>query len=187
MPSAKKLVIRKISEMIPISEYVINSISTYPILKKMDADVLTELINEIKTVDDKLIQNYDDQKLKKFVEFLESDYHDDLEIEEITSASISECYDVESLEIETSDNQEYQIIFDDSEMEDNIRSELLQDSEYEYMYCEGIKAENINPVSTPFTDWIDEIINYDGIGSIISSYDGELNELNGNSVWFRRN
>ena len=75
----------------------------------------------------------------------------------------------------------------DSELEDNIRSELLQDSEYEYMYCEGIKAENINPVSTPFTDWIDQIINYDGIGSIISGYDGELNYLSDDSVWFRRN
>ena len=173
--------------MMPISEYVNNSINMYPILKKMDVDTLTELINEIKTVDDKLIQHYDDQKLKKFVKFLESEYHDDLEIEDITSISLSECYDAECLEIETSDNQEYNLIFDDSELEDNIRSELLQDSEYEYMYCEGIKAENINPVSTPFTDWIDEIINYDGIGSIISGYDGELNELSDNSVWFRRN
>ena len=173
--------------MMQISEYVINSINMYPILKKMDVEVLTELINEIKTVDDKLIEHYDDQKLKKFVEFLESDYHDDLEIEEITGVLLSECYDTECLEIETSDNQEYNLIFDDSELEDNIRSELLQDSEYEYMYCEGIKAENINPVSTPFTDWIDEIINYDGIGSIISGYDGELNYLSDDSVWFRRN
>ena len=171
----------------PISEYLMNSFNMYPILKDMDVDVLRELINEIKTVDDKLIQHYDDQKLKKFVEFLEADYHDDLEIEEITSVTLSECYDVESLEIETSDSQEYQLIFDDSELEDNIRDELLNDSEYEYMYCEGIKADNINPVSTPYTDWIDEIINYDGIGSIISSYDGSLNELKGNTVWFRRN
>ena len=152
-------------------------IKIHPTLKKLDFEILTELIKELN----------DDQKLKKFVEFLEADYHDDLEIEEITSISISECYDVESLEIETSDNQEYQLIFDDSELEDNIRDELLNDSEYEYMYCEGIKADSINPVSTPFTDWIDEIINYDGIGSIISSYDGCLNELKGNTVWFRRN
>lgn len=173
--------------MMPISEYLMNSFNIYPILKNMDVDVLRELINEIKTVDGKLIQHYDDQKLKKFVEFLEDDYHEDLEIEEITSVTLSECYDVESLEIETSDNQEYQLIFDDSELEDNIRDELLNDSEYEYMYCEGIKADSINPVTTPFTDWIDEIINYDGIGSIISSYDGSLNELKGNTVWFRRN
>ena len=124
--------------------------------------------------------------ISKFIENIDVETPD-LEIEEITSVTLSECYDVESLEIETSDNQEYQLIFDDSELEDNIRSELLQDSDYEHMYCEGIKAENINPVSTPFTDWIDEIINYDGIGSIISGYDGELNELSDNSVWFRRN
>jgi len=152
-------------------------IKIHPTLKKLDFEILTELIKELN----------DDQKLKKFVEFLEADYHDDLEIEEITSISISECYDVESLEIETSDNQEYQLIFDDSELEDNIRNELLNDSEYEYFYCEGIKADNINPVSTPFTDWIDQIIRYDGIGSIISSYDGCLNELKGNTVWFRSN
>ena len=152
-------------------------IKIHPTLKKLDFEILTEVIKELN----------DDQKLKKFVEFLEDNYHNDLEIEEITSISLSECYDVESLEIETSDNQEYHLIFDDSELEDNIRDELLNDSEYEYMYCEGIKADNINPVTTPFTDWIDEIINYDGIGSIISSYDGSLNELKGNTVWFRGN
>ena len=152
-------------------------IKIHPTLKKLDIEILTELIKELN----------DDQKLKKFVEFLEDDYHEDLEIEEITSVTLSECYDVESLEIETSDGQEYHLIFDDSELEDNIRDELLNDSDYEYMYCEGIKAENINPVSTPFTDWIDEIIRYDGIGSIISSYDGSLNELSDNTVWFRGN
>ena len=152
-------------------------IKIHPILKKLDFEILTELIKELN----------DDQKLKKFVEFLYDDYHDDLEIENITSISLSECYDIESLDIESSDYQEYTLIFDDSELEDNIRDELLNDSEYEYMYCEGIKADSINPVSTPYTDWIDEIINYDGIGSIISSYDGSLNELKGNTVWFRRN
>ena len=98
---------------------------------------------------------------------------------------------VENLKLRKDEELEYFIengvSFDDSELEDNIRDELLNDSEYEYMYCEGIKADNINPVTTPFTDWIDEIINYDGIGSIISSYDGSLNELKGNTVWFRGN
>lgn len=40
-------------------------IKIHPTLKKLDFEILTELIKELN----------DDQKLKKFVEFLEADYH----------------------------------------------------------------------------------------------------------------
>ena len=42
-------------------------IKIHPTLKKLDIEILTELIKELN----------DDQKLKKFVEFLEDDYHED--------------------------------------------------------------------------------------------------------------
>jgi len=123
----------------------------------------------------------DDQKLIK--EFLvdESLGLDEIEITE------SEFYDTDALFIETS-NAEYYLVRDSDIFEDNVRDFLLDDaSEYPYFYTEGIKAGNIDPVQTCFKDWIDDIIRYDGLGQICSSYDGSENELSGKAIYFRTN
>jgi len=124
----------------------------------------------------------DDQKLIK--EFLENEQ---MELEEIECTE-SQFYDTEALLIEASGNSEYYLVRDYDIFENNVRDFLIDDtSEYPYFYTEGIKAGNIDPVQTCFKDWIDDIIHYDGLGQICSSYDGSENELSGKAVYFRTN
>lgn len=151
-------------------------IKIHPTLKKLDFEILTELIKELN----------DDQKLKKFVEFLDAEFHDNLEIEEISNITVTECYEVEALKIETFGDQEYYLIFDDSNLEKNLISALLDDPFWQDEYCESIKSDKINPVSTTFKDYIEEMVNFD-FGSLMSSYDSTVNELSENTVWFRAN
>ena len=123
----------------------------------------------------------EDQKLIK--EFLENE---SLGLDEIECTE-SEFYDTDALLIEAG-NTEYYIVRDFETFEENVREFLLDDaSEYPYFYTEGIKSGNIDPVQTCFKDWIDDIIRYDGLGSICSSYDGSENELSGNAIYFRTN
>jgi hypothetical protein len=123
----------------------------------------------------------EDQKLIK--EFLENE---SLGLDEIECTE-SSFYDTDALLIETG-NAEYYIVRDSEKFEQNVREFLLDDaSEYPYFYTEGIKSGSIDPVQTCFKDWIDDIIRYDGLGSICSSYDGSENELSGNAIYFRTN
>ena len=151
-------------------------IKIHPTLKKLDFEILTELIKELN----------DDQKLKKFVEFLDAEFHDNLEIDEISNITLTECYEVEALRIETFGDQDYYLIFDDSNLEKNLTDALLDDPFWQAEYCESIKSDRVNPVSTTFKDYIEEMVDFD-FGSLMSSYDSAVNELSGNTVWFRAN
>tara|TARA_R110000751_G_scaffold87796_2_gene173889 strand:+ start:211 stop:618 length:408 start_codon:yes stop_codon:yes gene_type:complete len=124
----------------------------------------------------------DDQKLIN--EFIKSE---NLTIDEIDTITETEVYECSALEIQIG-SQEWFIILDDTNMDRNCL-EFMKDegSEYPYFYTEGIKSGDIDPVSTSFMDWIDQIIQYDGWISVVGSYDGDYNELTGNSVYFRRN
>jgi hypothetical protein len=124
----------------------------------------------------------DDQKLIN--EFIKSE---NLTMDEIDTITETEVYECPALEIQIG-SQEWFIILDDTNMDRNCL-EFMKDegSEYPYFYTEGIKSGDIDPVSTSFMDWIDQIIQYDGWISIVGSYDGDYNELTGNSVYFRRN
>lgn len=123
----------------------------------------------------------DDQKLIN--EFIKSE---NLTIDEIDTITETEVYECPALEIQIG-SQEWFIILDDTNMDRNCL-EFMKDegSEYPYFYTEGIKSGEIDPVSTSFMDWIDQIIQYDGWISVVGSYDGDYNELTGNSVYFRR-
>ena len=123
----------------------------------------------------------DDQKLIN--EFIKSE---NLTIDEIDTITETEVYECPALEIQIG-SQEWFIILDDTNMDRNCL-EFMKDegSEYPYFYTEGIKSGDIDPVSTSFMDWIDQIIQYDGWISVVGSYDGDYNELTGNSVYFRR-
>ena len=124
----------------------------------------------------------DDQKLIN--EFIKSE---NLTIDEIDTITETEVYECSALEIQIG-SQEWFIILDDTNMDRNCLEFMKDDgSEYPYFYTEGIKSGDINPVSTSFMDWIDQIIQYDGWISVVGSYDGDYNELTGNSVYFRRN
>ena len=123
----------------------------------------------------------DDQKLIN--EFIKSE---NLTMDEIDTITETEVYECPALEIQIG-SQEWFIILDDTNMDRNCL-EFMKDegSEYPYFYTEGIKSGDIDPVSTSFMDWIDQIIQYDGWISVVGSYDGDYNELTGNSVYFRR-
>jgi hypothetical protein len=123
----------------------------------------------------------DDQKLIK--EFLENEQ---MELEEIECTE-SEFYDTEALLIEASGNSRYYIVRDYEIFENNVRDFLRFDAVSLYFYTESIKAGKIDPVQTCFKDWIDEIIKYDGLGTICSSYDGSENEISGKAMYFRTN
>ena len=124
----------------------------------------------------------DDQKLIN--EFIKSE---NLTMDEIDTITETEVYECSALEIQIG-SQEWFIILDDTNMDRNCLEFMKDDgSEYPYFYTEGIKSGDINPVSTSFMDWIDQIIQYDGWISVVGSYDGDYNELTGNSVYFRRN
>ena len=99
---------------------------------------------------------------------------------------MTECYEVEALRIETFGDQDYYLIFDDSNLEKNLTDALLDDPFWQAEYCESIKSDRVNPVSTTFKDYIEEMVNFD-FGSLMSSYDSAVNELSGNTVWFRAN
>ena len=124
----------------------------------------------------------DDQKLIN--EFIKSE---NLTLDEIDTIEETDVYECPALEIQIG-SQEWFIILDDTNMDRNCL-EFMKDegSEYPYFYTEGIKSGEIDPVSTSFMDWIDQIIQYDGWISVVGSYDGDYNELTGNSVYFRRN
>ena len=124
----------------------------------------------------------DDQKLIN--EFIKSE---NLTMDEIDTITETEVYECPALEIQIG-SQEWFIILDDTNMDRNCLEFMKDDgSEYPYFYTEGIKSGDIDPVSTSFMDWIDQIIQYDGWISVVGSYDGDYNELTGNSVYFRRN
>ena len=124
----------------------------------------------------------EDQKLIK--EFLENEQ---MELEEIECTE-SEFYETDALLIEASGNSEYYLVRDYDSFKDNVREFMYNDySEYPYFYTEGIKSGDIDPVHTSFKDWIEQILDYDGLGQICSSYDGSENELSGNAIYFRTN
>lgn len=124
----------------------------------------------------------DDQKLIK--EFLENEQ---INLDEIECTE-SQFYETDALFIEASGNSEYYIVRDCNLFERNVREFMYTDySEYPYFYTEGIKNGDIDPVHTCFKDWIDDIIHYDGLGTICSSYDGSENELSGDAMYFRTN
>ena len=124
----------------------------------------------------------DDQKLIN--EFIKSE---NLTMDEIDTITETEVYECPALEIQIG-SQEWFIILDDTNMDRNCLEFMKDDgSEYPYFYTEGIKSGDIDPVNTSFMDWIDQIIQYDGWISVVGSYDGDYNELTGNSVYFRRN
>lgn len=130
------------------------------------------------------LSEFSDIEQKLINEFLKSE---SLTLDEIDSISNTDVYESDALEIEIG-SQEWYIIIDDSNMDENCREFMRDDgSEYPYFYTEGIKSGDIDPVSTSFSDWIDQIIQYDGWISIVGSYDGDYTELSGNSVYFRRN
>ena len=122
-----------------------------------------------------------DQKLIK--EFLEAE---NLTLEDVEITE-SDTYDTDCLMVELGNN-EYYIVRDIDDLERNVREFMLDEaSEYPYFYTEGIKSGSIDPVSTCFKDWIDDILRYDGLGSVVSSYDGCLNELSGDAGYFQSN
>ena len=130
------------------------------------------------------IKEFDNDDQKLINEFIKSE---NLTIDEIDTITETEVYECSALEIQIG-SQEWFIILDDTNMDRNCL-EFMKDegSEYPYFYTEGIKSGDIDPVSTSFMDWIDQIIQYDGWISVVGSYDGDYNELTGNSVYFRRN
>ena len=129
------------------------------------------------------LKEFDEADMKLIKEFLEAE---DLTLEDVEITE-SDTYDTPCLMVQ-SGNYEYYIIRDIDELEDNVREFMLNDySEYPYFYTEGIKSGSIDPVSTCFKDWIDDILRYDGLGSVVSSYDGCLNDLSGDAGYFRTN
>lgn len=129
------------------------------------------------------LKEFDEADMKLIKEFLEAE---DLTLEDVEITE-SDTYDTSCLMVE-SGNCEYYIVRDIDELEDNVREFMLDEaSEYPYFYTEGIKSGNIDPVSTCFKDWIDDILRYDGLGSVVSSYDGCLNDLSGDAGYFQTN
>ena len=130
------------------------------------------------------LKTFDDSEQKLINQFLKSE---DFDLEDIDDIRESDMYDLDSLEI-VFGNQEYYIILDDTEINQKLRNYMKDDgSEYPYFYTEGIKSGDIDPTSTCFNDWIDQILDYDGWESVIGTYDGSSCELDGNAVYFRRN
>lgn len=128
------------------------------------------------------LKEFDKEDQKLIQEFLKSE---DWSLEDIDDIKESDLYDVPCLEINGGD---YYIIQDDTNMARNCLDEIQDsNSEYPYFYTEAIKAGTVDPVSTSFKDWTEQIIDYDGWESIVGTYDGGYTELSGNAVYFRRN
>ena len=124
----------------------------------------------------------DERKL--ILEFVKSE---SLTLDEIDSIENTDMYDLDCLEIEIG-NQEYYIILDDTILDDKLLDYMKDEgSEYPYFYTQAIEAKTVDPVYTCFTDWIEQIIQYDGWESVVGTYDGSSCELSGNAVYFRRN
>lgn len=129
------------------------------------------------------LKEFDEADMKLIKEFLEAE---NLTLEDVEITE-SDTYDTDCLMVELG-NSEYYIVRDIDRLEDNVREFMLDEaSEYPYFYTEGIKSGSIDPVSTCFKDWIDDILRYDGLGSVVSSYDGCLNDLSGDAGYFRTN
>ena len=124
----------------------------------------------------------DERKL--ILEFVKSE---SLTLDEIDSIENTDMYDIDMLSIEIG-NQEYYIILDYYDIESNLLDYMKDEgSEYPYFYKEAIGAGTVDPVTTCFNDWIEQIIQYDGWESVVGTYDGSSCELSGNAVYFRRN